>query len=86
MAERLLDVRELPAPEPFERIVAALPELSPGDYLRVLHRREPFPLYAALAELGYEYRTTPGADAPFEIAIWRGDDRAAATAAEDSAP
>lgn len=75
--ERLLDVSALPPPEPFERVLAALPELGPGEYLRMLHWREPFPLYAVLPELGFAYAVRAVQGLPFEILIWRRGDAAA---------
>lgn len=62
-----LDVRHLPAPEPFRLIMESLATLPAGDCLKVLHRREPFPLYPVLARSGFsvvvervEHDTAPG--------------------------
>ena len=66
-----LDVRGLQAPEPLVRILEALDALPSGSVLRVLHHREPFPLYAVLQEEGYRYRTGFAADGHIEITIWR---------------
>lgn len=77
MGERVLDVSELEPPEPFERALAALETLSAGEYLRMLHRREPLLLYPWLQEHGFEWRTQPGRVTEFEILIWRGTDKAA---------
>jgi uncharacterized protein (DUF2249 family) len=49
----LLDVRLLPAPEPFRLIMESLATLPAGACLKVLHRREPFPLYPVLARSGF---------------------------------
>ncbi len=54
--EILLNVSTLPAPEPFQRITEALATLPEGARLRVLHRREPFPLYPRLLAAGFHYR------------------------------
>ncbi len=80
--ERLLDVSALVPPEPLERVLQAIQLLQPGEYLRVRHRREPFPLYPLLEEGGYDYRTQPGRDVAFEIFIWQRDDEAARLAVE----
>ncbi|MDO6386378.1 DUF2249 domain-containing protein [Uliginosibacterium sp. 31-12] len=50
-----LDVRGLPPPEPFERIMAALDVLPAGEALEVLIHREPFPLYDWLRERGWTW-------------------------------
>lgn len=75
--EHYLDVRELEPPEPLEQALAAVHALQPGDYLRMLHRREPFPLYRLLEQDGFRYVTRDSTASPFEILIWRTDDAAA---------
>lgn len=72
--EHLVDVSALPAPEPLENVLDALEKLGPGDYLRVLHRREPWPLFPILEERGFAYRLQPGQQSAFDILIWRGAD------------
>ena len=66
-----LDVRDLEPPEPLQQTLAALTMLKPGEQLRMLHHREPFPLYAMLRERGFTYRTTQLADDNYEILIWQ---------------
>jgi len=66
-----LDVRDLDPPEPLQQALAALPLLKPGEQLRMLHHREPFPLYAMLRERGFTYRTTQMDDGSYEVLIWR---------------
>jgi hypothetical protein len=56
--------------------MAAVSELTPGEYLCMRHRREPFPLYEALAEMGFAYRVRDGVHTRYEILIWRADDPA----------
>ena len=53
----LLDLRALPAPEPMERVLAALDDLHDNAQLRVLLAREPHPLYGILARTGYRWRS-----------------------------
>mgnify|MGYP006273365225 CR=1 FL=1 len=65
-----LDVRHLPPPEPMERVLELLPELRPGDLIRMYHRREPFPLYGLLADAGFRHRILTPEHCPFEIRIW----------------
>ncbi len=65
----LLDVRELEPPQPLERVLDGLSELAPGDRLRVILRREPFPLYGFLQRLGYAWETHPEDDR-YEVLIW----------------
>ncbi len=54
-----------------ERVLAALDELQPGQRLRFLIHRQPYPLYDILRRYHYRYETTAGADGHFEILIWR---------------
>jgi uncharacterized protein (DUF2249 family) len=70
--EVVLDVSALEPPEPLERVLGALEDLPEGNHLRVLHRREPFPLYDLLRRMGYAWETT-GGDGRFEILIWPRD-------------
>ena len=72
--ERVLDVSELEAPEPFRMAVAAIEALEAGQFLRLCHRREPFPLYETLARMGFSHRVRDGARTKYEILIWRADD------------
>ncbi|HHW77662.1 MAG TPA: DUF2249 domain-containing protein [Xanthomonadaceae bacterium] len=69
--EIVVDGRGLEPPEPMERVLAALDELQPGQRLRFLIHRQPYPLYDILRRYHYRYETTAGADGHFEILIWR---------------
>lgn len=69
--EITLDVRGLDPPEPLVKVLIALETLPPGDRLRMVHNREPFPLYGILQEDGYQYRAETFADGHLEIIIWR---------------
>ncbi len=80
--EYRLDVCGLPAPEPMELILGAIQGLKEGDYLKVVHNREPFPLYSMLNEDGFFYRTIVGGKAGFYIFVWRSDDAKAELAVE----
>ena len=80
-SERTLDVSTLEPCEPLERTLDAVAELAPGEVLRVLHRREPHPLYPMLEQLGCAWRIRPGTSTPYELLIWRADDPVAAAAA-----
>lgn len=64
-----MDVSDLEPPEPLERVLDALADLPAGDRLRMIHRREPFPLYDLLRRLGYGWQTE-GKDGRYEILIW----------------
>ncbi|MBI5658233.1 MAG: DUF2249 domain-containing protein [Nitrosomonadales bacterium] len=70
-AVRELDARYLEPPEPMMRALAALGALRPGEKLRLLLHREPFPLYQTLGERGYTHRTAQLPDGCYEILIWR---------------
>lgn len=64
-----LDVRGLPPPEPFERIIQALEKLPGGEGLHVLIHREPYPLYDMLRDMGHTWQTRELTDGNFEIQI-----------------
>ncbi len=75
--EIALNVSHLQPCEPLERVLDALTLITPGQYLRVFHSREPFPLYDILHKRGFEHRTINGTTTPFEIFIWQAGDDAA---------
>ena len=66
-----LDVSELPAPEPFDRIMQALVVLSKEQYLKVAHRKQPLLLYKPLTKNGYEFHVQKGNEQAFDIFIWQ---------------
>jgi uncharacterized protein (DUF2249 family) len=67
--EILVDGRGLEPPEPMERVMHALALLRPGQSIRLLLHREPFPLYAVLADRGYRHDTRVQADGSYVILI-----------------
>ncbi|MBE0613626.1 MAG: DUF2249 domain-containing protein [Burkholderiales bacterium] len=66
---RVIDGRDMEAPEPLERAVAELASLAPGEELVMLLRCEPLPLYAILDRNGFIHRSEPRADGSNEIHI-----------------
>lgn len=68
----LLDARELEPPEPLMHTLEALSELAEGQRLRVLLRREPYPLYSILQRENYQYETDFTAEEGCAVVIWRG--------------
>ncbi len=75
--EQLLDVRELEPCEPLERALEECDRLGPGQYLRMLHRREPFLLYPILEQRGFGWHTTCADDESYDIFVWHRDDKVA---------
>ena len=83
-AVRVLDVSDLAPPEPMERILAALESLAPGEFLRVLHRREPWPLFPLLEQRGFRHDLRACQPPGFAILIWRATDTVAEAAARST--
>jgi len=77
MTEHFLDVSQLEPPEPMEQILALIPTLREGDYIKVYHRREPVPLFTILETMGYTWHTDKLDDDRYHIYIWRKDDSTA---------
>lgn len=75
--EHILDVSDLEPPEPLQRVLEALSELGEGDYLHMLHRREPLLLYPELEQRGFRYLTITGGNHECELLIWRDGDTVA---------
>ena len=65
----VVDGRGLEPPEPMELVLAALDDLQPGQRIRFLIHRQPYPLYDILRHYRYQYETTALADGNFEILI-----------------
>lgn len=72
--EILLDARGLEPPEPLERVMHALALQRPGQSIRLLLHREPFPLYPLLAERGLRHDTRREDDGSFTILIRAADE------------
>lgn len=65
-----IDVCGLEPPEPMERVLEALDRLRPGQRLRVLIPREPYPLYRILERNAYQHETKSREDFLYEVLIW----------------
>jgi len=72
--ELLIDVSDYEAPEPFEAVLKLTSQIKNGEYIRMLHRKQPLPLLQMLQENGYEYRMFPGQQTEWEIIIWHSQD------------
>ena len=75
--EHLLDVSELEPCEPLEQTLASSHTLPDGDYLRVIHRREPHALFPLLEKSGFVSFCRQGGPSGYEIFIWRARDQLA---------
>ncbi len=80
--EVLLDVSDLPPPEPLEQTLDAAEALKPGQYLRMLHRRDPCMLFGNLDNNHFNYFQRPGLTSAVEVFIWRENDTEAETAVQ----
>ena len=69
----LIDARDLEPPEPLEKVLQTLALLRPGQSIRLLLSREPFPLYPILAARGYGHETQMEADGSYVILIRQAD-------------
>ena len=78
--EVLLDVSELPPPEPLELTLDAAEKLEPGQYLRMLHRRDPCMLFGNLDNNHFKYFQRKGTTTAVEVFIWREGDTEAEAA------
>ena len=80
--EVLLDVSELEPPEPLTLTLEAAEQLKPGQYLRMLHRREPCMLFGNLDDNHFKYFQRKGINTAVEVFIWIEDDNEAAAAVQ----
>ncbi len=81
--EIILDVSDLEPPEPLTQTLEAAEDLAPGQYLRMLHRRDPCMLYGNLDDNGFKYIQREGTTTAVELFIWRENDAEAAAAVEN---
>jgi len=79
-AEVLLDVSDLEPPEPLTLTLEAAEQLQPGQYLRMLHRRDPCMLYANLDDNHFKYFQRKGSTTAVEVFIWAENDSEAEAA------
>jgi len=73
--EITLDACDLEPPEPYELTTAALKNLQPGQFVRLLIPRRPRLLYPWLSKHGFREITRQSDGDLFEIYIWSADDR-----------
>ena len=76
--EIVLDATTLEPPEPLRRATEILQQLSRGQYLRMVHRRLPYPLFDICSQLGIDYRHFSGEQDSWVMLFWRRDDPATA--------
>ena len=82
LGEVLLDVSDLEPPEPLVQTLQAAKQLKPGQYLRMLHRRDPCMLYGNLDDNHFKYFQRKGSTTAVEVFIWYENDAEAAAAVE----
>ncbi len=80
--EVLLDVSDLEPPEPLVLTLEAAEQLEPGQYLRMLHRRDPCMLYGNLEDNHFSYYQRKGTTSAVEVFIWRENDAEAEEAVQ----
>lgn len=73
-----LDLRQLPAPEPLVRALAAVEALAAGAVLRLLTPMRPLPLLEALRERRLGYSVTDHEDGGCAVTVWTEDGPAGA--------
>ena len=69
-----VDVREdiRQGREPFDRIMAAVSQLEPGDTLLLINSFEPLPLYRVMEQNGFTHWAERTADGAWKIYFRRG--------------
>ncbi len=72
--EILLDATAMEPPEPLQQATSILHQLETGQYLRMLHRHLPHPLFASCQQLDISYRHFTDSDNKPVILFWRSDD------------
>lgn len=68
--EFILDASEWEPPRPFEEACEILQKLRPGEYLRMLHRRIPYPLFDFCRALSLQHQVIEGGSPAYQIIIY----------------
>jgi len=72
--EILMNVHDMEPPEPLDVAMKGLENLKHGEYIRMIHRMQPHPLYEILLDSGFRYKVTNG-EFGFDIYIWFAKDK-----------
>jgi len=72
--EQILDVSMLEPCQPLEQSIEAVRKLVAGDFLKVIHRREPSLLFPMLDQMGFSWRCEQTGNTRYEIYIWSSGD------------
>lgn len=75
--EITLDAREMEPPQPFEQATEILRQLQPGQYLRMLHRRAPYPLFEFSQAMELACEVLENSPATYEIIFYFPTDKQA---------
>ncbi len=71
MNEIIIDVSSLPPPEPMQQIITTLAQLNADQYLKVIHSRQPFPLFEKLINAGWDYQCNEVSANLFHLYIFK---------------
>lgn len=88
MSFKYLDVSDLPAPEPMEKILELLSSSSNDEIICMIHRQKPLNLFKILNDRSYCYRLVEVENTHFSkgykvfIYIWNHENTTAAIAVE----
>lgn len=74
VTEQFMDVSMLEAPEPLNKTMLALDDLTQGSYLRLHLSREPVLLYPMLNLQGFDYESRDVDGTKWELLIWKKGD------------
>jgi TusA-related sulfurtransferase len=55
LRKHFLDAQEMEPPEPFDMAAEILTKMQPGEYLEMLHRRIPYPLFEICKKLSLSH-------------------------------
>jgi len=72
--QKTLDVRDLEPCEPLDQTLAAVRALNTGEYLRVLHRRQPNLLFPMLEQSGFQWSCIKCSEGHYEVLVWQKED------------
>jgi len=68
--EIVIDTRELPSPEPMQRVIESLDKIDDETYIKMVHRMEPKMLFNILRKNGFDFKIVYKDESQVEVYIF----------------
>lgn len=72
---KIVDGRDLPAPQPMARVMALLPHLAKEQVIILIHRKEPCGLFPPLIQAGFKVHLWQQSEEKFYVFVWHASEK-----------